>query len=309
MKDVYHLLPQIYVFRRVVEHGSFQGAANELGLPRSSVSKKVAQLEQQLDQRLLQRSTRQLKLTEEGVHLLEVSAPLQSVVAKTNAAKLTQAKAPFGKVKLSCSTVIGRRFLLPLLAPLLEVFPKIQIELSLSDDVTDLLASGVDIALRVGNLADSSMVAKKIGMKGWACFASPDYLAQSGTLTHPQELINHRCLVFQNDSMSMTCWSLANETGDVLNIDIPPLLFADDGRILIELACQHMGIIYVDPLLIQTELHDETLVAVMPQWASPNPSPINLVCLGHQARGKAVDAVWRFLTERLPRQFAEASKP
>jgi DNA-binding transcriptional LysR family regulator len=303
MNKIYHLLPQIYVFRKVAELGSFQAAANELGLQRSSVSKKIAHLENQLNQRLLQRSTRQLKLTEEGSHLLEVSAPLQNVIAATHAAKLTQEKEPFGKVKISSSTVIGRRFLLPLLAPMLEKYPKVQIELNLSDDLTDLLANGVDIALRVGHLADSSMVAKKIGVKGWACFASPRYLKNRTVLRHPQELSNHNCLAFQNLTQSMTCWSLTNAQEETHSIDIKPVIYSDDGRTLIELAIQALGIIYVDPLLVTKELQEGRLVEILPGWSSPAPSPINLVCLGHQARGKAVDAVWRFLSDQLPKTF------
>ena len=303
MDNLYTLLPHIYIFQRVAQCGSFQAAANELLLPRSSVSKKVAQLEAALGQRLIQRSTRQLRLTDDGARLLASSDGLPQVVTDAREAKLAASNEPAGVVRISSSTLLGQRYVLPLIKPLRRRYPKVRIELNLSDEVVDLIASAVDLAIRVGHLADSSMVAKKVGEKSWQCFASPEYLTSHPALTHPNELSSHDCLIFKNSAYRMDTWSLMHATGETANIAITPCFVADDGRTLVDMACQGMGIIYVDALLIEPELSSGKLIPVLPDWQDPSRSPINLLSLGHHTRSKAVDAVWKFLGRELQKKL------
>lgn len=297
MHQLHQYLPQLYVFKRVVELGSFQAAANELDLPRSSISKKVSQLEAALSQRLLQRSTRQLQLTDEGAALLGAAAALDGVISQTARLKNASAAEPTGRVKISSSTLIGERYLLPLVPALRKALPKIALELNITDEVVDLMANRVDIAVRVGHLPDSSLVAKKIGQKSWACFAAPSYLAKCKAPSRPQALSEHPCLIFKNSQFAMDHWTFCNSAGDTVNVAINESICSDDGRTLLSLAVMGQGIVFVDPLLIQPELASGELVPVLPEWCHPQASPIHLVCLGREARGRAVDAVWRYLIE------------
>ncbi|MCE0558511.1 LysR family transcriptional regulator [Motilimonas sp. E26] len=302
-------LPNLYLFRRVTQLGSFQATADALQLPRSSVSKKIAQLEKQLGLRLLQRSTRQLNLTDAGKELLVITDSLTDLL--NNTAKLTeQAQAkPSGRVKISSSTIIGQRYLLPLLPHLKQLFPDIVVEINLDDRVVDLIELGIDIALRVGQLPDSSLVARHIGTKSWACFASANYLKHAPKLDKPDDLAAHQCLIFRHQKLTMDHWHFCSPSGEIQTLRITPSTASDDGRTLVELACMDMGIIRVDPILIQPELKKGQLVPVLSQWHHPDAAPIHLVCLEKNARSRAVNEVWHYLSEHLAEALKEASKP
>lgn len=297
-------LPNLYIFRCVTQLGSFQAAADALQLPRSSVSKKIAQLEHQLGLRLLQRSTRQLNLTDSGTELLAITDSLTELLSNT--AKLTeQAQAkPSGRVKISSSTILGQRYLLPLLPKLKQLFPEIVIDINLDDRVVDLIELGIDIALRVGELPDSSLVARRIGTKSWSCFASPAYLKQAAKLEVPSDLAAHQCLIFRHQKLAMDCWHFRSPNGEIETQHIVASSSTDDGRTLVELACMGMGIIRVDPMLIQPELRASQLVPVLAKWQHTDPAPIHLVCLGEDARSRAVNEVWQYLSEHLSQALA-----
>ncbi|MFK4752447.1 LysR family transcriptional regulator [Oceanobacter antarcticus] len=298
MNDLYGHLPHLYVFLTVVEQGSFQAAARRLALPRSSVSKRVAQLETQLGLRLLQRSTRRLHLTAEGQALLEAAQPL--IAAMQQVANVTQQAALVlrGKVVISSSTLIGERYLLPLLVGLKCEYPGIVIELRLTDLVVDLIADGADLALRIGNLPDSSMVAKRVGTKRWGCFASPDYLARQGIPQTPAELAQHECLLFRSRSQVLDHWVFA-ASGEEVSLKITEAHSADDGRTLVAMACSGLGIIWGDPNWVRAELEQGRLVEVLESWRPGVSSPIHWLSLGKSARNPAVEVVWQHLGERL----------
>lgn len=303
MHQFHQYLPQLYVFKRVVDLGSFQAAAHELKLPRSSISKKVSQLESVLSQRLLQRSTRQLRVTDEGAALLEAAKALEGVLNHTAHLHSARSAEPSGRVKISSSTLIGHRYLLPHIPLLREAFPQVAIELNVTDEVVDLIANRVDIAVRVGHLPDSSLVAKKIGQKSWSCFAAPSYLEKHTAPHTPAALGEHPCLIFKNSQFVMDHWTFCNGAGDTVNVAINESICSDDGRTLLELAVMGQGIVFVDPLLIQPELACGELVPVLPEWRHPQASPIHLVCLGREARGRAVDAVWQYLVKAIDLQI------
>lgn len=301
MHALHSQLPQLYVFRLVAELGSFQAAATQLDLPRSSISKKVTQLEHLMGQRLLQRSTRQLRLTDDGRALLAATQQLDEVLAKANSLKNAQQGEPTGRVKISSSTLIGERFLLPCIGHIRAKYPKIQFDFNITDTVVDMIAQGIDIALRVGRLPDSSLVAKKLGEKSWHCFASPNYLKRHAAPRNPTELKAHTALVFKNGNFAMDHWRFQNAAGEITEIKLDNFLGADNGRALLELATQGCGIVFVDPLLIREEIKTGHLVQVMSDWHHPDIMPIHLVCLGKNARSAAVEAVWSELTDRLPK--------
>nr|WP_202819694.1 LysR family transcriptional regulator [Thaumasiovibrio occultus] len=299
IEQLHQQLPNVYIFRLVAELGSFQAAANQLGLPRSSVSKKIAQLESYLQQRLLQRSTRQLRLTEDGLALLQTTAGLAQLIDSTKSLLMAKQAEPVGTVSVSTSSLIGQLCLLPMINDLRRVLPQVTLNIKLEDNVVDLLSSGVDIAIRTGELPDSSLVAKRIATKRLGCFASPSYLARCGMPQAPSDLLSHHCVVFSNNKGSMTNWRFEQRDGSIQTVALKPSVTVNSGRTVLDLAAQGVGIVRVAIDSVQHELANGQLVPVLSDWPCPERLPLHLVCLGHHTRSRAVDAVWRYLGEHL----------
>jgi len=294
---LYHNVPLLHVFHAVVACGSFQGAAEQLKLPRSSVSKKVRQLEDLVGQPLLMRSTRQLHITDVGQDLVTQTQHLSDVLSNMGQViEATQGQVR-GSVKLSASVLMGQRFVLPLLHDLQSRFPEVVLDLNLDDDNVDLLANRVDIAIRVGHLPDSTLIARQLGQKKWGWFASPKYLAARGEPENPQALTLHNCLVFTNRRVTMNHWPFKDQHGDTHTVEVSGSVTTDNSRALVDMASAGLGIVMVDPLFIRHELQQGALVPILTQWQHPDTSPIHLLCLGQRSR--AAQAVWQFLLERL----------
>lgn len=293
-------LPLLHIFHLVVEQGSFQGAAQQLNLPRSSISKKVRQLEDVVGQPLLLRSTRHLEVTQVGLDLLNQTAHLSDVLSNLDSvidANHTELK---GTVKISASVLMGQRFLLPLLQSLRATYPNIQLDLNLDDENVDLIANRVDIAIRVGHLPDSSLIARKLGDKQWGWFASPEYLKTKGEPQSPQDLMHHDCLVFASGSLTLDHWPFQKKAADTAtteSIQVPTHLKTDNSRALLDMACNGLGVVMVDPLFIQEELKSGRLIPILTAWQHPDTSPIHLLCLGKRSR--AAQAVWEYLLAHL----------
>ncbi|KKD61401.1 hypothetical protein RN22_06005 [Grimontia sp. AD028] len=304
MEQLHLQLPNVYIFRLVSELGSFQAAATQLNIPRSSVSKKVAQLEDYLQQRLLQRSTRNLKLTEDGLRLLKATSGLEGLLSGTRDILIENQAEPVGRVTLSTSSLIGQQYLTPHIKMIRAQYPKVTLHISYSDDVEDLLDEGIDIAIRTGKLPDSSLVARSIGWKDSGCFASPDYLACHGEPKTPDALREHDCLVFKNNKSKMNHWQFESKDGGITSIAVEESIVANSGRALIDMAVHGLGIVHVDRQTVEAELQSGYLVPILEHFPSPARLPIQLVCLGKHTRSKAVDAVWNYLSEALPAQLS-----
>ncbi|GLQ29973.1 LysR family transcriptional regulator [Litoribrevibacter albus] len=284
-------LPLLHVFHLVAERGSFQAAANELKLPRSSVSKKIRQLEEFVGQPLLQRSTRHLRLTDVGRSLLLGTGDLQSVLSNLDGLIDDMQTSLKGRVKISTSILMGQGYLVPMLKKFRCLYPDIELELNLDDRTVDLMAEKVDIAIRIGQLPDSSLIARNIGKKSWGWFASKGYLAERGDLNSPYDLVDHDCLVFRSEIY----WPFQGSDGNTESIEVTPAIKTDSCRALVDMACEGLGVMMIDPQFIVKELNAGQLVPVLTDWKQPETSPINLVCVGE--RTKAVEAVWQFLLE------------
>lgn len=293
----YQNLPLLHIFHRVVALGSFQAAAQQLNLPRSSVSKKIVQLEHSVGQPLLLRSTRRLHLTDAGRDLLANTVQLHGVVESLESAIQTLQSVPQGRVKVSASVLMGQGYLVPLLAELRRQFPRIALDLNLDDRNVDLIANEVDIAIRVGHLPDSSLIARQIGQKRWGWFASDDYLSARGEPLVPGDLSQHECLVYGSAAWSMSHWPFQNEAGETLTLDVLPAYRVDNSRVLVDMACAGLGVIMADPIFIRQELAMKQLRPILTQWSHPDSSPIHLVCL--RQKSKAAQAVWQYLLVNL----------
>jgi DNA-binding transcriptional LysR family regulator len=190
------VMQSMAVFRRVVETKNFSAVARETNMSQSSVSKHIAALEERLGTKLLNRSTRSIKLTEAGKeyyhHCIRILNDFQEAEASVGKGKIK----PTGTLRISTCATFGRTYLLPHLKEFFETYPDINIDLLFDDDYVDLVQEGIDLSVRIGPLADSSLIARKIGSSPRVVVASPEYLVKHGRPRKPVDLIKHNCLFY-----------------------------------------------------------------------------------------------------------------
>jgi DNA-binding transcriptional LysR family regulator len=258
-------LNEIVVFARVVETGSFTAAAQSLGLPKSTVSRKVAQLEERLDARLLQRTTRKLNLTEIGRAYYE---RCQRIVADIAAAEQLVAdlqEAPRGLLRITAPVDVGGLYLGCIVADFLSTAPDIQIELVLSDRVFDLVDERLDLAIRFGPLPDSSLVARRLGGITSYVVAAPSYVARRGAPTRPEEVAQHDVIAFVPITR-MRLWTLRGP-GDAQTEITPINRMSANGMFAVREAVRSgAGISLLPDFAVSQELASGSLVRVMPEW-------------------------------------------
>jgi LysR family transcriptional regulator for bpeEF and oprC len=191
--DVMHSMA---VFRRVVEAKNFSAVARETNISQSTVSKHIAALEERLGTKLLNRSTRSLKLTEAGQeyyhHCIRILNDFQEAEASVGKGKIK----PTGTLRISTCAAFGRTYLLPYMDEFFELYPDIDIDLLFNEEYLDLVKHGIDLAIRIGPLSDSSLIARKIASSPRVVVASPEYLVKHGRPKKPADLIKHECLFY-----------------------------------------------------------------------------------------------------------------
>ncbi|MBB4213960.1 DNA-binding transcriptional LysR family regulator [Rhizobium sp. BK212] len=188
-------LNDIMIFAHVVEAGSFTAAARLLGMPKTTVSRRIAELERELGVRLLQRTTRSLNLTASGRLYYEESSQALRTIEGANL-RLAEARAePAGTIRISAPVGFGGHFLQDAIFGFLSTYPKTRVELRLTDDRLNLVENGIDLAFRTGVLEDSTLVARKLGSMHRLLCASPDYLARCGPPAAPEDLVRHDCVI------------------------------------------------------------------------------------------------------------------
>lgn len=232
---------EMMVFVRVVEAGSFSEAARLMLMTPSTVSKLIARLESRLGVRLIERSTRRLALTEEGQFYYERSQALLSQLDETEQQIAQGGAEAEGVVRITSSVSFGTTAVEPILPAFFEAYPNVIVDLSLSDEVVDLYLDRTDIAIRVGKLPDSNLMARKIGETKRCIVASPAYLARHGTPVTPEELVHHNCLGF-NFRRAMPVWPM-REGGRIVERMLSGSLLVNNGDTLRRMAIAGVGII------------------------------------------------------------------
>src|SRR5471032_2167922 len=185
----------MHCYVRAVETGSFSAVARELGTVQPNVSRHIAALEQHLGTRLLHRSTRKLTPTPEGERYYAEVRRVLDAAEEADANARGEGK-PSGLLRVNCPTLLGRGHLLPRVGALLERYPDMELDVQLSDRYIDLVEDGVDLAIRIGNLDDSALRARRIGMSERVCVASTAYLAGRAVPQAPADLQQHNCIVY-----------------------------------------------------------------------------------------------------------------
>lgn len=256
-------LEAMRVFVEVARQGSFTTAADQLSLSRSVVSKQVAQLERHFDARLMHRTTRQLRLTEAGQLMLERAEHLLAEVDGLAGTLREDRVASSGRIRLSAPLAFGARCMGELLAEYHARHPAVRIELALSDRRVDLVAEGFDLALRIGELEDSSLIARRLGSLRLILCASPAYLARRGTPGHPRELNRHDGLHYSLARHGQE-WRLGEQ-----RVRARSVLQANNGEVLRDAAIAGMGITLQPDFMLREALANGELVTLLDDWPLP----------------------------------------
>ena len=257
----------ISVFVRVVEAKSFAAAAAQLGMTPSGVSRAVSRLEAQLGARLLYRSTRSLRLTEDGAAFHARCREILADLSEATEALGEANREPTGKLRVGVSLAVGRAALIPRLAEFEQRYPGIRLELSMTDLPSDLNGEGIDCAIRVGQLEDSSHIAHKIGYLQNVVCASPDYLKQYGAPTSIDDLKNHRCINYVYPNGRQRQWQF-DVPGGQLEVDIDAHLLINDGESVIQAVAAGLGITQTPHMLACCLLSKGMLELVMTDVSS-----------------------------------------
>jgi DNA-binding transcriptional LysR family regulator len=255
------------VFAKVVESASFAAAARHFDMSPAMVSKHVRTLEERLGVRLLNRTTRRVSATEVGQNYYERCLRILSELEDADRTASDLQAAPRGLLRVTTSVSYGARVLSPAVVDFLVAYPDVSIELNLHDHLVDLLEERTDLAIRLGQLSDSSLIAKKLTSVEMVLCASPGYLEANGTPQRPRDLLKHNCLVYTY-SASRT-WTLADPNGKEELVRISGRLLANSGDSLLALALQDAGIIYAPDYLVGEDLQEGRLLRLLPEYTMP----------------------------------------
>lgn len=265
----------VKLFVRVVDLGSFSKAAAEMGVGQPSATKLVAQLEKQLGSRLLHRSTRGVSPTEIGrLYYAKCKLITHHVEEAETVAALLQSQVQ-GGLRISTSVAFGRRVLVPLVMRFMRENPRLQIELVFEDRYVNLVEQGIDVAIRMGRLADSTLGARYLGLNPWVLVASPGYLAQRGTPAEPADLARHDALIYST-AQGDARWHLGNGSGAALTVPVAGPLRSNNLSALLAAARGGMGIAALPTYVAHGSLEGGAVVPVLPGWTLP-PQEIHAV--------------------------------
>lgn len=266
---------EMETFARVVESGSFSGAARELRMTPSAVSKMIGRLEDRLGVRLLSRTTRKLSLTEEGQAFYQRVTPILAEVEEAeDTVSLSTAEAR-GLLKVNASTAFGQYQIVPLIPKMLERYPSLNVQLTMNDSIVNLVEEGIDVSVRIGVLTDSSLVARKIGNAKRVVVAAPSYLEKYGVPTCPQDLQDHQCLKLSIPT-SLNRWEFKFEDG-LRVVEVGGKFEADNAIALHEAALAGLGLYRAGTFVVHDDICAGRLVPVLQKFENHDDGGIFIV--------------------------------
>ncbi len=259
----------LLLFARIVDSGSFSLAAARVGQPKSTVSRRITLLEAKLGERLLQRTTRKLVLTEFGAGLLEHARKVVDEVEAAAALVEHRQLAPSGRLRISMPSDFANLGMTGVLSRFLEQYPAISLELDLSPRRVDLVAENFDLAIRMGDLPDdATLAARRVAFERIALFAAPSYIARRGLPEHPDDLLKHDVLCLLLRSGGPIPWVLTRAKTRWEKA-LPSRLTANSPDLLIRMACSGAGIASSSELFANPYMEKGELVRVLPEWEMP----------------------------------------
>ena len=288
-------LNEIAIFTKVVESGSFTAGAKQSGLPKATVSRKISDLETRLGVRLLERTTRKLRLTEEGrEYYLRCNQHVAAIEEAHDAVSETQAE-PQGVLRISMPTV-GQRFLSNLIAEFSLLYPKVRFEVIFTDQLVDLISENFDLAFRAGYLEDSSLIARNLGPTEPLICASPTYLERFDTPQQPDALRQHNCIIL-NTSADNTIWRFHGPNGPE-SIQVSGNIVTNDVNFVLHTALAGMGIARLPSFVVAEYLKTDRLRTVLSDW-NPTFGSVYVIYPSRRHLPTRVKIFLQFLEEKM----------
>ncbi|MFP2924729.1 LysR substrate-binding domain-containing protein [Pyxidicoccus sp. 3LG] len=288
-------LNELLIFAKVVEAGSFTSAAKGLRMPKSTVSRKLSDLEERVGAQLLQRTTRKLRLTEVGRAYYEHCARIVAEAEQAELAVTRLQAAPHGLLRVT--TPLTFSFLGPLVSTFLKRYPEVQVELLCTDRTVHLMEEGFDLAVRAGRLADSSMMARRLGSIERVVVASPKYLSERGTPKSPRDLEKHDCLLF-GSAWDSNVWTLTSGSRSV-EVSVRARLVVNEPDMLHAVTVAGSGIALLPTLHYAADVAAGRLQRILPDWSSSG-APVHAVYPSTRHHSPKVMAFVEHLREHWP---------
>lgn len=299
-------LNDVLAFTRVADAGSFTAAATRLGWPKSSVSHRVARLEEALGARLLERSTRRLRLTDVGARYHEHARRVLLELEQASATVARFRTEPRGWLRISASVVLGQVLLPQLVAEFSAAHPQVQLFVDLTNRRVDLLEEGFDLAIRAGTLPDSSLVARLLGQATARLYAAPAYLREHGRPGEPGELAGH-VLIDNAPAAPTDRWILIHEDGRQVVVPARFRLIGNDPTLLREVAAQGRGIVSLPDFVAAPAVAQRRLTPVLASWATRR-LDVHAVFPSHKSLSPALRAFVDLAALRLGHSLARPAR-
>jgi DNA-binding transcriptional LysR family regulator len=261
-------LKQIESFVAVVAKGSLTAAAQADGVAPAVIGRRIAGLEQRLGVKLLLRTTRRITLTHEGSAFLEACQRLLADLANAEASVSAGGVKASGHLRITAPAGFGRRHVAPLVPAFIERHPEVSVSLNLADRVVDIVNEGVDCAVRVGDLPDSSLVSVRLADNRRQCVAAPAYIARAGTPQHPAELERHECLTLSSDGSQTRGWAFTID-GETSFLRTRGRLDCSDGQVLHDWCRAGLGIAWRSTWEVEADIASGALVSLLEEFRAP----------------------------------------
>jgi DNA-binding transcriptional LysR family regulator len=289
-------LNELHYFLHVADSGGFTAAAQLLGVPKSTVSRGIARLEERLGMRLLERTTRRMALTEAGEVYLEYCRQALEKVQLAESVVGAMRGTPRGRLRVGAPIPFSRSCLAPLMPEFLERYPDVHLHLLLGEDESNLLESNLDLQIQTGPVDDSEMFVRYLGRVQYGIYASRSYVDSKGLPDSPDELVAHECITFKESGPNAT-WALRRGSTQ-MDIRPQPRFSSVDSAILLQLALAGVGVTIIPCWLVAPYICKGELVRLLPDWV-PEPVDISAVYPSPLNLAPNARAFLEFLVERL----------
>lgn len=258
-------LRDMQLFVDVVQNGSFSAAGRHLGFSPASVSRHINGLEESLGVRLLNRTSRKLTLTEAGALYFEKVEQILHDIRETREAVSQLQRAPRGRVRVHSRMLVGVLHVAPAIPRFLATYPEISVDLLFSNFPVDLVAQNIDVDIRIGSLADSSLIVRKLTASERIVVATPEYLASRPAVGEPRDLIGHNCLAYRTN-LGKPIWRFLDPGGNLTEVPVTGTLMSDNGHALLVASLAGVGLALVPDWSVTRELAEGRLVRLLPDY-------------------------------------------